>query len=70
MTDDGCIAHIPTVLHRVLQDPNTQKTLDYYFGTFQSSVAKVLTYVPVLEYSPRTYLNERIEEAPAPPSRS
>ncbi len=55
------VATIETVLRRTLQDKDGN-THDYYFGTIMSDRIKDMTFVPVLEKTPRTYLNERTEK--------
>lgn len=54
------IAVIDGVLQRTLTD-SEGNTRIYFFGTIESDRVKDLTFVPVLEESPRTYLNERLE---------
>ncbi len=55
------VAFIEGVVRRTLTDPSSGKERDYYFGSVESDRIRALTFVPVLEESPRTYLNERTE---------
>lgn len=56
------IATISNVLKRTIEDPDTGGRRDYYFGSIRSDLAKALTFVPVLEPSKRTFLQERTDE--------
>jgi DNA sulfur modification protein DndB len=55
------IAYIQDVAERTLRDPQTGKERRYYTGVFQSDKAKALTFVPVLECSKKTFLEENTD---------
>lgn len=55
------VAFIEGVVRRTLTDLSSGRERDYYFGSVESDRISALTFVPVLEESPRTYLNERTE---------
>lgn len=52
------IATIPSVLVRSLTSA-AGETRAYYLGTLTSDKIKDLTFVPVIDESPRSYLSER-----------
>lgn len=53
---------IENVARKKLINPETEEERPYYFGTITSDVVKDVTFVPVNEQSPRTYLHEEVED--------
>jgi DNA sulfur modification protein DndB len=58
---DKPISILSNILRRMLSDPETGEERAFYVGTVRSDLAKALTFVPVLENSTKTYLQERTE---------
>src|SRR4051812_46101158 len=58
---DQTLAVIENVVRRVLADPETGQTREYFFGSIPSDKVKMLTFVPVIEASAKTYLEERAD---------
>lgn len=50
------IGEIPNVVRK------TQGSREYYFGTIKSDKVRNITFVPVVEHSKKTYLNERTHD--------
>jgi DNA sulfur modification protein DndB len=59
--DNPQVASLDGVARRTLEDKGTGEKKDYYLGTLRADLAKPLTFVPVIEQSKRTYLNERTD---------
>lgn len=55
------VATLSNVVRRKINDPKGGVSRYFYVGTVRSDLAKALTFVPVLENSSKTYLEERIE---------
>uniref|UniRef100_UPI003D947280 DGQHR domain-containing protein n=1 Tax=Gordonia sp. B7-2 TaxID=3420932 RepID=UPI003D947280 len=49
---------IPNVIRRTVRDPDSGAERAFFVGTIRSDLAKILTFVPVLEHSTKTYLEE------------
>lgn len=58
---DKPVATLHNVIRRVVEDPSTGEQREFYVGTVRSDLAKALTFVPVLENSTKTFLEERID---------
>ena len=57
---DKPISTLSNILRRILVDPESGEERAFYVGTVRSDLAKALTFVPVLESSTKTYLQERV----------
>ncbi|OBK22400.1 DGQHR domain-containing protein [Mycobacterium asiaticum] len=52
------VATLSNVVRREISNPETGEKRHFYVGTIRSDIARALTFVPVLESSTKTYLEE------------
>lgn len=58
---DKPVATLSNVVRRQVKNPDTGEKRYFYVGTIRSDLARALTFVPVLEHSTKTYLEEKLD---------